>query len=160
MQLPAKRIMIDGQLVINPAYFAARNAELAATAPVQTVRRVRGAQKTAERMTDETGEVAAPSSAERVRTWRAANPAKVRAAAARNNATRTAKRAAHEAALALPAGTACGVCGTVEGVKRDNLRHGALCRVCSNAVRSVETARRADTHRESITQYLDRAPAR
>mgnify|MGYP001576203081 CR=1 FL=1 len=88
---------------------------------------------------------------DRLRAWRAANPDKVLAQRRRATAARAAK-------YAVPNGTACGVCGTLAGVRNDTIRNGALCRDCWNAVRCAEGADRAATYAGEIARY--RAAAR
>ena len=96
--------------------------------------------------------------AERLRMWRDANPEKVKEQRDRAEATRVATRAVkaadRAAKVAVPAGTLCDVCGTVDGVEKDLKRGGALCRDCRAAVGIVWSVYRAEKYRVAIDRYL------
>ena len=94
-----------------------------------------------------------PLPAERLRTWRAANPDKVRAARDRANVVRAALNAA-------PPGSVCGVCGTTSNVRLDHKRAGTLCPDCGSAVRYAETTERAITYAAEIATYRAGTAAR
>ena len=147
MDVPERRIMIDGQLKTNPAYLAYRNAQYAAE-PVR-----------AERCSEEPKSRSAPrklSAAERVVAWREANPEKVQAQRNRAAVKAAARKAERTALLAVPAGTACDVCGVIDGVQKDTRRGGALCVECKPAVGIVWAVQRAVQYREAIERYLTR----
>jgi hypothetical protein len=147
MEIPSKRIMVDGQLETNPAYLRWRTQQMATERAAAEARRpVIRVKREPKPLTDEE---TLRTDAERLRMWRELNPDKVRAATARASARRAAK-------LAVPDGTACDVCGTLSNVQRDTKRNGVLCRECKPAVGIVWAVQRSAQYREAIEQYIMR----